>query len=505
MKSRVQPVGIIMVFILLAACIGNETTVKLPPTAVPAPATTSVGKSSSATVAPLPVTRQPASAPADTQAGSSLAAHGPWLVYHTDRGLGAVSADGASHALLTGPLYLANDDLSGYTISANGGWAALRVGEDRITGVGTVLQLLHLPDGKLRPITRLLSPDLENAMADARGDRVAATDAGIAITLKDTARWSPDGQHLAFVGAIDGPSADLYVYDVQNQKIKRLSDGPGQVAQIFWSPDSQRIVFEEVTDFGIGAGYTLKAKAVWTAAPDGSGATRLYTAPAYSGNEVFVAWSAPDTMVVYTWTAGGLRDARAVNVNSGKVAPIHTAPFFDAFAFDPQSGTAVYAVSEATARDGGPARGLYLESPGHDQPQLIDPGEWHDLVWSPYAGQFFASGDAGILGMTPAGETTRFDQESLLPAVSLDGNWQAFWGDGYFTQPAGLRLYARNGQLQRNIMSDSVSLATWSPDAQGIFYVSNGALYFVRLPDGQPISIDKGVQASSEGGLGWVP
>lgn len=35
--------------------------------------------------------------------------------------------------------------------------------------------------------------------------------------------WSPDGRYLAIVGAIEGPSSDLYVFDTQTQRFQRLT------------------------------------------------------------------------------------------------------------------------------------------------------------------------------------------------------------------------------------------------------------------------------------------
>jgi len=64
-------------------------------------------------------------------------------------------------------------------------------------------------------------------------------------------QWSPDGSRLAFVApAARQDRADLYVYDVATQAIQKVTDSPIYAALPVWSPDGQHIAF-----LGIGGGY----------------------------------------------------------------------------------------------------------------------------------------------------------------------------------------------------------------------------------------------------------
>ena len=55
--------------------------------------------------------------------------------------------------------------------------------------------------------------------------------------------WQPgDGRLLAFIGASNGPTADLYLYDTQTREITQLTDGPSQAVLPVWSPDGQYIL-----------------------------------------------------------------------------------------------------------------------------------------------------------------------------------------------------------------------------------------------------------------------
>jgi Tol biopolymer transport system component len=54
--------------------------------------------------------------------------------------------------------------------------------------------------------------------------------------------WSPDGQSLAFSGRIGGVS-DLFVYDLQRSRLRRLTTDDFADMQPAWEPDGRRIAF----------------------------------------------------------------------------------------------------------------------------------------------------------------------------------------------------------------------------------------------------------------------
>jgi Tol biopolymer transport system component len=275
-----------------------------------------------------------------------------------------------------------------------------------------------------------------------------------------------------------------------------------QAANLNWSPDSKWIVHEEVESFGTGAGWSVKA--VWAAAPDGSQIRKIYDAPESSGGEIVTGWRADDTFAVYTWFVGGPQNPRFVNLDSGLVTLIYSGTF-DMLAIDPQTGSTLYWLDYFNASQHNVKNGLYFNSQFGGSPRYIDASGWGQIDWVPDARTFYVSQSGGGVLAVNSHSPIHFDQESRTPAASPDGKWLAFWGNSqYRQQHDGVRIYALSGELIREVTTDAVDFVTWQPDGTQLFYIADGTLYAVQLPDGQPVPIDQGARVSIEGGLGWV-
>jgi eukaryotic-like serine/threonine-protein kinase len=75
-------------------------------------------------------------------------------------------------------------------------------------------------------------------------------------------QYSPDGRRFAF-DVFDGFQADVWVYDLANQSLSRLTHSPRIEVKPIWTPDGRRIAFFSVEDDGT-------YRAAWQLA-DGSG------------------------------------------------------------------------------------------------------------------------------------------------------------------------------------------------------------------------------------------
>lgn len=141
-----------------------------------------------------------------------LSEDGPWLVYLKDGELVAVNSDGTGRTILDLPTVseeMADILVLEDSISPRGDIFAVRL--EREGQVGWDLWLISLPDGYARIITSLLSSEEEEKVVRGASEEVKE-----AVLERHAMQWSPDGRSLAFVAALDGPSADIYIYNTWN-------------------------------------------------------------------------------------------------------------------------------------------------------------------------------------------------------------------------------------------------------------------------------------------------
>ena len=445
----------------------------------------------------LPATPHPVSTSAPTATlevvlpqGYPLSPQGPWLVYRTDEAVFIANPDGSGRRVLFDRPTFARDleDLIAPTRSL----LALYAFDDPEIRSGLRLSILRLPLGVEVFSTPLLSVDIQSALAEGSSPAVEAV---TAVALDGSAAWSPSGQQLAFVAALDAPSSDLYLYDSVTDRSSRVSRGPNQIASLSWSPDGTWIAHQAVETFGSGAGWEVGA--VWTISPDGQTLHRLY-APESSG-EVFVGWSSGGSLVSYSSTPEGLRDLRAAGAD-GAVQNILVPDIFSDAAYDPVSGTAAYAVSESSGPGAEP--GAYLWSPLRQDPLQVDARPWTSVEWAPGAGAFLLEGPSAILLVTPEGESHEIT-ESGRAAASPDGRYLAVWSDGSLGGDAGIRLYTTDLRFVVELEDVPIDLAAWRPDSAGLMGVGDAGLIYYPV-DGHPLAVDSAATPESGTKLGWV-
>jgi WD40-like Beta Propeller Repeat len=379
---------------------------------------------------------------------------------------------------------------------ASGAWIALYTFDDPETMTGPSLQLVHVPDGIVRWSTRLLSKEIEADLAGGAEAGSPASMAAQAVTMQGSLAWSPDGQKVAFVAALHGPSSDLYVYDLPRGRLQRITSGPNQMASLSWSPDGLWIAHQAVESFGSGAGWTMGA--VWAVSPDGRQLNKLYAPD--SGGEIFVGWSRGDSLISYSFGGDGFHDIRAAGAD-GAVENILIPSYINAAAYDPESGTIAYAVSQDMTFTGAEA-GAFLWSPVGSGSNRVDPGNWDTVQWSKAAGRFYFEGSSGVMGVTPSGESMPVpvvDQVSVSP----DGRYAALWGNGYSDRRSGIHIYKSDLDFVSTLEVYDVSGVSWRPDSAGVMAMGEAGLMYYPL-EGQPLSVDPSAMATFEGGLGWV-
>jgi hypothetical protein len=414
---------------------------------------------------------------------------GPWLLIVAEDGIWAVNPDGSGVTHLTGEVPITTQDLR-RSASPRGGGFAFVTTTDPLNMANLTLKLLHLPDGNLEIVTALTSDETEPGPDALPGSE--DFDVVSALSGLHNLDWSPEGDQLAFMGAMDGPSSDLYVYSLDSGEITQLTDGPSQGIRPTWSQDGAYIVHAGVGSLGTGAGYDMDG--VWAAEPDGSNVISLYSIPEESGDEEILGWVSARRFLVYTWNVVcGTKNLRIYDIDSGKTEVLWK-DFFSTVVFSPQTKTGLVSVDEWTVDcNPGGSEGSFLLHSGQAMPlKVLDFGS-HWMDWYPSAGVYLVKNESQILSVGPDGEVKRLADApgADLPAVSADGSMWAFAESTQSGSP-GLWLGEFGNETER-VFPRGARDVTWTPDGEGFFFFSETDLYFAPAPSFEPVRIGEGL------------
>ena len=155
--------------------------------------------------------------------------------------------------------------------------------------------------------------------------------------------WSPDGRYLAFAAVIENENIDLYVYDIEEDVIHRLTDNSRNVDFMKWSPNGKRIWLEASEPDGSSSKtffYTLQADSLVIQHPKAILEDRWNINEGWvSSNEYFLVNSSEGCC--------GPNNLRYINVETGRETVLWST-YAIGYAIDPeQLSIAVSAAPEA--------------------------------------------------------------------------------------------------------------------------------------------------------------
>ncbi len=400
----------------------------------------------------------------------------------------------------------AASDLELGAAEEHNGFALRSISHD-ITESDYWLNLFWLPGLENARRIRLLSEQLRWDWAHSIGP-YAGDPAIMAVGMPGTMMWSPNGRYLGIVAAIDGPSADVYAYAPHIDQALRLTDGPNQAVLMGWSPDSRWLVHMEA-EFVLGPdGPTYKPIAVWAGDVLLGPANYLYESTGEFGDsERIIGWRSEREFVVADVDEfETMRGLTSVDVLSGERKLLYRGQVAAAAA-DPASGSVAFvtfgpkfllpqghptltATSEPKPEGQHLQGGIYLISPGQEDPQRLDYDDWlpafDEMAWFPELGQFVNPGSRTV-SFSPEGDIVVIYPEVTLPWVSPNGSWLAFRGTPNFPR---LAVYSSAGELILEIDGVGVADIAWTNDSAGFYLQTHGSeISFVSIPDGELIQI----------------
>lgn len=391
--------------------------------------------------------------------------------------------------------------LAFYTGSAGDMWDATAQGPYDLT-----LNLLDLTTGEIKVVTPLLSADYPNNFVQAaeglKDPEITAESLQGAFLngIRNSLAWSPDGEHLAFAGQMDGLSSDLYVYDLKSEKIRRLSSGDQELQWINWSPDGKWILHAAV--YMVGAGMRFD---IYAAAADGSSYRHLSTASLYTGIE---QWLNPHTYFENESDNGpGNYGLRLVDIETGKVTNLWDGSYF---AYTPNRAGDLVIVNAMlpdispysySGDDPNFVPGPYLiDLPTMQKTKVGTPADEvpFDYAFFPFdleGQEFILMGSrSSSYFLSETLELTPLELQGAKIAISPDSNYWAAVTD------EAVNIYSSDNvlihSLPLSLPERAANQVTWSPDFSGLFILSESNIYIVDIPNGQITLIETHLASS---------
>ncbi len=410
----------------------------------------------------------------------SLHPDGPYLLFSGRTGVWISNPDGSFLTQITN-VEMGLRDLRN-AVSPDGKEMVLVVETEE----GIELRIISIPDGGSKKVAQLSDLGMDEASMTPEESKSAAA---LSILYYEAAAWSPgDGRYLAFVGAMDGNSSDLYVYDTQTEEIKQLTTGPSQAIIPIWSPDGRYIYH-----FGVSWVPPFGGALVGYTRMDGAYAVRLADGEIIdqpkpkNSHFAFVGWQNATHYIMYDADdACNSINLRSVDVETAKAAPLMKYSFYFGTALSPENGAMLFSGDSACSSSLGD--GLYLLGKGNNEPVKLSDKKAYEVSWLPESMLFWAYPE----GLYSPDGSKRYDppvyDASYHPAVSMDG----FEAWTVIENRVSRVEVKEPGKDWVTVASGfHVDALIWNPiDGKNLLFASeDGTLYGVSYPDYELITL----------------
>lgn len=299
------------------------------------------------------------------------------------------------------------------------------------------LHILTLPSRHDELIILLTSSEtafINQDPNDEQSNYWLVTSIGSAIVEPGSPEWSPDGKWLAFVGAMDGPTADVYSFEPDTGRIRHLTSGDEHAFQLLWSPDSRYILHTAKDGFEHSGGYYEPVSGTWAASPDGGQVLRLEQARPTK----FLGWISSNTLVA-TRGGGYLSEygLRMINIHTGVVTPLPP-PCFSYLGYNLEENIYFVVITDTdlsfcTFREAWEPGGYLITEQGSIFIRDV-PEDAYPFDWSPMLDMFIGRAMNGSwFGISRSGELTTELPSTIPPpnAMRLSDNSCWSWAERF--------------------------------------------------------------------------
>jgi hypothetical protein len=443
-----------------------------------------------------------------------LAVQGPYLVYLSTlpdggQAVTLLNPDGNGRKVLPLPANGYIPDVRN-AVSPDGGWVTYYLGTpgqidsgllDAPSGTYTLtLNLMRVSDGSTQQVASLLSPDYPANFRTAAERAIQAspdlykdfTQEQLTNSMAQTflgglytSGWSNNSLYLAFTAETDGPTSDLYLYTLSSKNIRRLSSELEQIQWLTWSSDNLRILYGTVNEYRAGSPLdNFRVVRI-----DGGGAQNIGQMGYRSG------WATASVYTVYTTNeAGRFAGLANLNILTRKATIIWAYSFLD-YAFDLKDGT--MAILGYSGEGADQQTGVYLQAANY---KFIPLNASNIFPRGSDDHRFVASSvDQGVVGIAQDGTITTIRNQAATISISPNWKWMVLFDAGHNGTIAGIELYDNKDQLVKQITPINPDRIVWRADSSGLFFRSDTELYYIAIPDGEPVLIDQNVAVGETG------
>ena len=305
---------------------------------------------------------------------------------------------------------------------------------------------------------------------------------------------SPDGKNILFTRSWtdkinDRTRSNLWIVDVEGERIRELTHGDWSDSSPVWSPDSKKIAFLSDRD------GTTQIHVMWLDTRDVAQLTHLERAPgdirwSPGGKHLAFTLFEPDTNPILPVQLPGR--PRGAKWADPAVIVDRLSWRRDGRGFTPKGYTHIFVID---AELGGTPRQVTSGDYSHDEPQWSADGKeiFFSAIRKPEAEYLHGDSEIYSVNLDSLEVKALTDRKGpdRGPQVSPDGKWIAYTGyndKDYTSHLSNLYLMDRTGDRKRVMavnLPNSPSSVTWAPDSSGLYYlmrekgVSN--IYYISL------------------------
>lgn len=399
-------------------------------------------------------------------------------------------------------------------VSPDGKWLAYFTGMTGSEPHDFALHLLSFSDGTSKEIADLIAPGYPENLRpiaetlDLTHYRSECLNIECLTSLTSSIfefgimslSWSPDSRFLAFAAQIDGPSSDIYLYDIENQSIRRLTDEIQNIWNIGWAPDGEKVLYHAAVPGPVEPYVNWYMADMKINSPQSTSINfeNYYFLTTHGWLTKNTLIYARDTTFYEPLVPGPKYVSVGYKILDGGVEKEIWTYGAEEIAIDQGNNSII--IATAGIEEDQVEEGTYLVSLDGSFKKLSDTTYVFIRDLKPFETFLGWDRKSELYGVSPNSEVKIPGDQGMIPEVSPDDKWFFVWEND-----RKLNLYSDNFQLRHSWSFDEGSKGTisWRPDSLGALIMRSGKDYYLSVPEGELklVMIDPGISSN----FIWIP